>query len=113
LQFELLVCNQLDAIGLEVTNQLQSLLLSVAEEQADGCIVYSDAIVDAGESGSLLLLLFACESLKTPQTLLLLFSSAIRIHGHRSSFERFGRLRRIYASVLIASISKASFFPVV
>jgi Ca2+-binding EF-hand superfamily protein len=47
-QFEILVCDQLEASGLEVTEQLQLLLLSVAEEQADGTIVYSDAIVDAG-----------------------------------------------------------------
>ncbi len=36
--------------GIEVTEQLQLLLLSVAEEQADGSIVYSDAIVDAGSA---------------------------------------------------------------
>ena len=47
-QFELLVCEQLEASGLDVTFQLQQLLLSVAEEQADGSIIYSDAIVDAG-----------------------------------------------------------------
>jgi len=46
-QFELLVCEQLEASGLDVTFQLQQLLLSVAEEQADGSIIYSDAIVDA------------------------------------------------------------------
>jgi hypothetical protein len=46
----MLVCEQLEASGLEVTEQLQLLLLSVAEEQADGNIVYSDAIVDAGRA---------------------------------------------------------------
>jgi hypothetical protein len=48
LQFEILVAEQLDKSGVKVTEQLQLLLLSVAEEQADGSVVYSDAIVDAG-----------------------------------------------------------------
>jgi hypothetical protein len=48
LQFEILVDEQLDKSGVKVTEQLQLLLLSVAEEQGDGNVVYIDAIVDAG-----------------------------------------------------------------
>jgi len=48
LQFEILVAEQLDKSGVKVTEQLQLILLSVAEEQGDGSVVYSDAIVDAG-----------------------------------------------------------------
>jgi hypothetical protein len=40
----------LEKSGLDVSEQLQRLLLSVAEEQADGSVIYSDAIVDAGSS---------------------------------------------------------------
>jgi len=40
----------LEKSGLDVSEQLQRLLLSVAEEQADGSVIYSDAIVDAGWS---------------------------------------------------------------
>ncbi len=50
LQYEILVSEQLETSGLDVTYQLQQLLLSVAEEQADGTIIYSDAIVDAGSN---------------------------------------------------------------
>lgn len=49
-QFELLVVEELEKSGLDVSEQLQLLLLSVAEEQADGSVIYSDAIVDAGWS---------------------------------------------------------------
>jgi hypothetical protein len=62
----------LQASGLDVTFQLQQLLLSVAEEQADGSIIYSDAIVDAGAR---LYRVFLKSSFSSPLTLLLLSGS--------------------------------------
>jgi Ca2+-binding EF-hand superfamily protein len=74
-QFEILVCEQLEASGLDVSHQLQQLLLSVAEEQADGSVIYSDTIVDAGEPLALLSLFFraAC-----PHILTLVASLSVR-----------------------------------
>jgi hypothetical protein len=105
-QFETLVCEQLESSGLDVTEQLQQLLLSVAEEQADGNIVYSDAIVDAGSAlfYPIQLEIFLAHLLHfavtfqclAPLSFLNSFfpSSAIRVHGHRIAVEGNGCLKR-------------------
>ncbi len=90
----MLVCEQLEASGLDVTFQLQQLLLSVAEEQADGSIIYSDAIVDAGALVFHVFFLYS-RRLSARYCFLahsLFFSPAIRIHGHGGSLEGFGRV---------------------
>jgi Ca2+-binding EF-hand superfamily protein len=74
-QFEILVCEQLETSGLDVSHQLQQLLLTVAEEQADGNVIYSDTIVDAGSSPlALLPLLSRCMPLHYVLTLFALLS---------------------------------------
>jgi Ca2+-binding EF-hand superfamily protein len=74
-QFEILVCEQLETSGLDVSHQLQQLLLTVAEEQADGNVIYSDTIVDAGSSPlALLPLLSRCMPLHYILTLFALLS---------------------------------------